>query len=77
PILGMTRIGPVYTPLEHRNHGYAAAATAAASTWAKAAGATEVLLYTDLDNPTSNALYHRIGFTPVQDATELTFTPAR
>lgn len=74
PVNDMTRIGPVYTPPEHRNHGYAAAATAAVCTWAKNAGVTEVLLYTDLANPTSNAIYQRIGFVPVLDATELTFT---
>ena len=30
-IARMTRIGPVYTPPEHRGHGYAAAVTAAAT----------------------------------------------
>ncbi|PRY29129.1 GNAT family N-acetyltransferase [Umezawaea tangerina] len=74
PIQNMSRISPVYTPPQYRNHGYAAAITAAASTWALNSGATTVLLYTDLANPTSNALYHRLGFTPVLDATELTFT---
>ncbi|HWO60040.1 MAG TPA: GNAT family N-acetyltransferase [Umezawaea sp.] len=74
PVHAMSRIGPVYTPAEHRNHGYAAAVTAAVSTWARTAGATEVLLYTDLANPTSNGVYQRIGFVPVLDATELTFT---
>ena len=74
PVNAMSRIGPVYTPAEHRNHGYAAAVTAAISAWATTAGATEVLLYTDLTNPTSNGVYQRIGFVPVLDATELTFT---
>jgi GNAT superfamily N-acetyltransferase len=74
PVHAMTRIGPVYTPPEHRGHGYAAAVTAAVSTWARNEGATEVLLYTDLANPTSNGVYQRIGFVPVLDATELAFT---
>ncbi|HEX6344252.1 GNAT family N-acetyltransferase [Umezawaea sp.] len=74
PVHAMSRIAPVYTPPEHRGHGYAAAVTAAVCAWARKAGSTEVLLYTDLANPTSNALYQRVGFRPVLDATELAFT---
>jgi predicted GNAT family acetyltransferase len=72
PVLaGMSRIGPVYTPPEHRRHGYAAAVTAAASRWALDAGAAQVLLFTDLANPTTNALYPRIGYHPVHDTVDL------
>ncbi len=39
------------------------------------AGARQVVLYTDLANPTSNALYERLGYRPVEDRTELSFTP--
>jgi RimJ/RimL family protein N-acetyltransferase len=69
-----SRIGPVYTPPEHRGHGYAAAVTAAASRWALSAGAQRVVLFTDLSNPTTNRLYPRIGYRPVHDAVELRFT---
>jgi GNAT superfamily N-acetyltransferase len=72
-IAGASRIGPVYTPPEHRGHGYAAAVTAAASQWALDAGAQRVLLFTDLANPTTNRLYPRIGYRPVHDAVELRF----
>jgi GNAT superfamily N-acetyltransferase len=72
-IAGASRIGPVYTPPEHRGHGYAAAVTAAASQWALDAGAERVVLFTDLDNPTTNRLYPRIGYRPVYDAMELRF----
>ena len=72
-VAGMSRIGPVYTPPEHRRHGYAAAVTAAAARWALDAGARTVLLFTDLANPTTNALYPRIGFGPVHDSVELSF----
>jgi RimJ/RimL family protein N-acetyltransferase len=74
-IAGASRIGPVYTPPEHRGHGYAAAVTAAASRWALDAGAQRVVLFTDLANPTTNRLYPRIGYRPVHDAVELRFIP--
>jgi predicted GNAT family acetyltransferase len=73
PNAGASRLGPVYTPPRHRRRGYAAAATAAAAQWARQAGAQEVLLYTDLANPTSNSVYQRIGFRPVADYVELAF----
>jgi predicted GNAT family acetyltransferase len=41
--------------------------TAEVSAAAVAAGATEVLLFTDLANPTSNALYQRLGYREVAD----------
>ena len=47
--------------------GFASAATAAASADALARGAEEVLLYTDLANPTSNSIYQQIGYRPVAD----------
>ncbi|MGI8415942.1 MAG: GNAT family N-acetyltransferase [Nakamurella sp.] len=59
---GMSRIGPVYTPTSLRGNGYAAAATAAAVHSADAAGAIEVVLFTEAANATSNAVYRRIGF---------------
>jgi len=69
----MSRIGPIYTTPEHRRRGFGAAVTAAASRWALDAGAERVLLFTDLANPTTNALYPRIGYRPVHDAVELRF----
>ncbi|MER5987724.1 GNAT family N-acetyltransferase [Streptomyces sp. NPDC001787] len=64
---GAVRVAGVYTPPEHRGHGYAAAVTAEVSRAARAAGAAEVLLFTDLANPTSNGVYRRIGYEPVSD----------
>jgi predicted GNAT family acetyltransferase len=66
-IAEMSRVGPVYTPPEHRGHGFASAVTAAASVDALARGAAQVLLYTDLANPTSNSIYQQIGYRPVAD----------
>lgn len=61
-VAGVSRIGPVYTPPQHRRHGYAAAVTAACSQHALDCGARQVVLFTDLANPTSNAIYRQIGF---------------
>ncbi|MFI6844602.1 GNAT family N-acetyltransferase [Kitasatospora sp. NBC_00085] len=72
-VAGMTRVGPVYTPIEARGHGYASGVTAAASAAALARGAAEVLLYTDLANPTSNSIYQKIGYRPVEDCLTLDF----
>ncbi|MFJ9035184.1 GNAT family N-acetyltransferase [Streptomyces sp. NPDC102406] len=65
------RVAPVYTPAPLRGKGYAAAATAEVSRAARADGATQVLLFTDLANATSNALYQRLGYRPVRDFTIL------
>ncbi|MER6312063.1 GNAT family N-acetyltransferase [Streptomyces sp. NPDC001657] len=64
---GMVRVDPVYTPAHLRGRGYAGAVTVEASRAALAAGATDVVLFTDPDNLTSNALYQRIGYVHVAD----------
>ncbi|WP_328724245.1 GNAT family N-acetyltransferase [Streptomyces sp. NBC_00259] len=64
---GMVRVDPVYTPVHLRGHGYAGAVTVEVSRAALAAGATDVVLFTDPDNLTSNALYQRIGYVHVAD----------
>jgi uncharacterized protein len=69
------RIGPVYTPLELRGHGYAATLTADVSSWLLAGGRSFCFLYTDLGNPTSNAIYRRIGYEQVYEAVDLAFEP--
>ncbi|MGW3731365.1 GNAT family N-acetyltransferase, partial [Streptomyces sp. NPDC000851] len=66
-VAGMVRVDPVYTPAHLRGRGYAAAVTAEVSRAALAAGATEVVLFTDAGNPTSNALYQRLGYRRVTD----------
>jgi GNAT superfamily N-acetyltransferase len=65
--VGVSRVGPVYTPPEHRQRGYAAGATAACSQHALDCGADHVVLFTDLANPTSNGVYRRLGYQPVED----------
>lgn len=75
PQAGMTRIGPVYTPPEHRRNGYGAAATAMITQWALDQGAAEVLLFADLTNPTSNSIYQQIGYEPLDDWAEFWWKP--
>jgi RimJ/RimL family protein N-acetyltransferase len=72
-VSGMARIGPVYTPPEHRRRGYGAAVTAALTQATLDAGASHVVLFTDLANPTSNGIYQRIGFRAVSDRLVLGF----
>ena len=73
PAEGVVRVGPVYTPREHRGRGYGGAVTAAVSQAALDAGASYVVLFTDRANPTSNALYQRLGYQPVEDRVVLEF----
>lgn len=74
---GMARIGPVFTPGRLRGRGYASALTAMLSRLTLEAGAREVVLFADLANPTSNALYQRIGYREVADYVEVDFGPWR
>jgi predicted GNAT family acetyltransferase len=62
------RVGPVYTPPGHRQHGYAAAVTWTATQAVLNAGARGVMLYTDLANPTSTGIYARLGYLKIGDA---------
>lgn len=62
-----TRVGPVYTPPEHRGRGYASALVAAASQAQLDEGLQFCFLFTDLANPTANHIYQAIGYEPVTD----------
>ncbi|MBC9730111.1 GNAT family N-acetyltransferase [Streptomyces sp. TRM68367] len=76
-VAGQIRVNAVYTPPHQRGRGYAGAVTAEVSRGAREdAGAEEVVLFTDLANPTSNRLYQRLGYRPVTDFALYTFTPA-
>jgi RimJ/RimL family protein N-acetyltransferase len=77
PSAGVSRIGPVFTPQSARGRGYGSAVTAAAADLARRAGVADVVLFADLANPTSNAIYQRIGFEPVGDSVRIDFAAAR
>jgi predicted GNAT family acetyltransferase len=66
------RIGPVYTPPEHRRHGYASAVTAGLSS-RLLESRRFCFLYTDLANPTSNKIYEQIGYRRVCEAASIAF----
>lgn len=70
---GGQRIGPVYTPPGWRRRGYGTALVAAVSAWLLGHGRRRCFLYTDLANPTSNAMYRRIGYEQVAEAAQFGF----
>jgi len=70
---GVTRISGVWTPPELRGHGYASGVVAALSTARRAAG-EQCILYTDLANPVSNAIYEAIGYRRVGDSVQIGFS---
>lgn len=61
------RVNYVYTPPEHRRNGYATAAVARLTQQRLDEGLAFCCLYTDLENPTSNSIYQKIGYRPVCD----------
>ncbi|MFE6780133.1 GNAT family N-acetyltransferase [Streptomyces sp. NPDC057702] len=73
---GMVRVGGVYTPDALRGKGYAGAVVTAVSQAALDAGVPRVLLFTDVTNPTSNALYQRLGYRVVGNYVTLALDPA-
>jgi uncharacterized protein len=68
-----SRVGPVYTPPEHRGRGYGSSVTAWASADRLAAGYRFCFLYTDLANPTSNKIYRDLGYEHVCDSAQVEF----
>ncbi len=72
-VFGACRVGPVYTPPEHRRHGYAGALTSHVTAEILAQG-NQACLYTDMANPTSNKIYFEAGYRPVADFVDVEFT---
>lgn len=67
------RVGPVYTPPEHRGRGYGTSCVAALSQRLLDGGRRFCMLFTDLANEASNRIYGRIGYEPVCDVADYRF----
>jgi GNAT superfamily N-acetyltransferase len=73
PAAGVSRIGPVFTPVGRRGRGYGSAVTATAAELAFRRGVADVVLFADKANPVSNGIYQQIGFEPVADSVRIDF----
>lgn len=69
PSYGVSRIGPVFAPREHRGHGIASHVVGELTRRGLEAG-HRMCLFTDLANPTSNKIYSGLGYAPVVDMAE-------
>ena len=69
PSYGVSRIGPVFTPREHRGHGIASYVVGELTRRGLEAG-HRMCLFTDQANPTSNKIYADLGYRPVVDMSE-------
>jgi predicted GNAT family acetyltransferase len=69
------RIAPVYTEPFARGRGCASALVGTLVHELLAAGRRAIFLLTDVGNPVSNAIYARIGFSPVSDTYRYDFVP--
>lgn len=58
-------VSAVYTPPQYRRQGYATALVAAVSTEGLHRKKQFCVLFTDRMNPTSNAIYQKVGYKPV------------
>jgi predicted GNAT family acetyltransferase len=70
---GIARVGPVYTPPEHRRRGYATSLVAAWTAELLHHGMRRCALFTDLANPTSNSIYQAVGYRPYADSAVIDF----
>ena len=73
PIAHSISVTSVYTPPELRRQGFATALVARLSQHLLDLGYSSVTLFTDLDFPTSNAIYQKIGYRPVTDFRMVSF----
>jgi hypothetical protein len=70
PAFGVSRVGPVYTPREHRGRGYASRAVYEVSRLIVERG-VRACLFTDQANPTSNKIYEALGYERLVDTANL------
>jgi GNAT superfamily N-acetyltransferase len=68
------RVGPVYTPPEHRARGYARRLTYEVTAAAlERSDVHRAMLFTDADNPVSNSIYRQAGYAPTERHIEIDF----
>jgi len=72
PMEGVVRLTNVFTPPEMRGRGYAGACVYGVSEHFYKAG-VRCILYTDLDNATSNSIYRKIGYRVVSEGIHYQF----
>jgi GNAT superfamily N-acetyltransferase len=70
---GVARVYLVYTPPHQRGRGYGSAVSAGATRTALGRGADACMLYADVANPISNAVYQRIGYREHSESVGLRF----
>jgi len=75
PSYGVSRVGPVFTPKEHRGRGLASYVVGELTRRGLEEG-TRMCLFTDQANPTSNRIYAAVGFRPVVDMAHHRVVPA-
>jgi len=68
------RVNAVYTPPRNRRRGYATTLVAALTEHLLSGDRRFCFLYTDLANPTSNAIYERIGYRMVCESAAYAFS---
>jgi GNAT superfamily N-acetyltransferase len=76
PAYGVSRVGPVYTPPQHRGHGLASYAVGELTRRGLTEG-IRMCLFTDQANPTSNKIYEALGYERVVDMANLHVHEAR
>jgi predicted GNAT family acetyltransferase len=74
---GVSRVHLVFTPPQHRKQGFASACVAAITTGELANPGRLCMLYTDVENPTSNKIYQEVGYRRVGDTVQLRFPQRR
>ncbi|MBK8551532.1 MAG: GNAT family N-acetyltransferase [Ignavibacteria bacterium] len=66
-------IGLVYTPEKFRGNGYATSTVLSMSNEILKSGLSKCGLFTDKSNPTSNHIYHEIGYRPKAEYADIYF----
>ena len=75
-VAGVVRMQMVYTPPSKRNRGYAQTCISSLSKHLVEQG-HRCMLDTDLGNPVSNSIYHRVGYRVVAEGLRYRFSSER